>query len=284
MKIQITTLLFIVLLSACAEEDQELVIDQVIVPVAKQIVNEEMQGIIDSANLNGAILIYDLQEDTYYANNYDWCNEGKLPASTFKIINTIIGLECNVIESDSTIFKWDGKKQWSKNWEQDLVLNDAFHYSCVPCYQGVARQVGVKQMNKYITKLAYGTMLIDSSNLDLFWLEGESKINQFEQIDFLKRFYQTELPITNRTHQIMKKLMVIETTDAYTISGKTGWAMRNGNDNGWFVGYIETKDKVYLFATNVEPKKDFDINTFAKVRKEVTYKAFQLLNIATPNS
>lgn len=272
-------LLLVILLSACTEETQEPVTEQDLTPTTKHVLNEELQEVLDSANLNGAILVYDLKEDTYYSNNFQWCEEGKLPASTFKITNTIIGLESNVIESDSTIFKWNGEQQRNKNWEQDLVLRDAFHYSCVPCYQSIARQIGVKQMNDYIAKLNYGTMQVDSTNLDMFWLEGNSKINQFEQIDFLKRFYQNELPTTERTYQIMKKLMVIEGNDNYTISGKTGWAMRDGNDNGWFVGYVETKDKTYFFATNVEPTAGFDINTFPFKRKEVTYKTLQLLNV-----
>ena len=245
----------------------------------QEIIVSEFQSIIDSVNIIGAILIYDLQDDKYYSNDFEWVQKGNLPASTFKITNSIIAFETGVVENDSTLFEWNGEKRMLKNWEQDLIFKDAFHYSCVPCYQEVARLIGVKKMNGYIDKLEYGNMKVDSSNIDLFWLEGESRINQFQQIDFLKRFYQSELPISKRSEEIMKRMMVIEENDEYKISGKTGWSIRNGNNNGWFVGYIESRNKTHFFATNVEPKEQFDMDMFSMIRKDVTYKAFEQMRI-----
>lgn len=245
----------------------------------REIVVPEFQTIIDSANVDGAILIYDLEGDKYYSNGFIWPKNGNLPASTFKITNSIIALETGVVENDSTLLKWNGEKRRLKNWEQDLIFRDAFHFSCVPCYQEVARKIGIKKMNEYLDKLEYGNMKVDSTNIDLFWLEGESRINQFQQIDFLKRFYQSELPISERTEAIMKRMMVLEYNDNYKLSGKTGWSIRNGNNNGWFVGYVETQNKTYFFATNVEPKQQFDMNMFPMTRKDVTYKAFEQMRI-----
>lgn len=247
--------------------------------VKREIVVPEFKTIIDSANIEGAILIYDLEDDKYYSNDFSWTEKGNLPASTFKIMNSIIALETGTVENDSTLFKWNGEKRRLKNWEQDLIFRDAFHYSCVPCYQEIARKVGEKNMNKFLKKLDYGNMKVDSSNIDLFWLEGESRITQFQQINFLKRLYQSELPISKRTEMIMKRMIVIEDNDDYKLSGKTGWSIRNGNNNGWFVGYFETQSKTYFFATNVEPKQQFDMNMFPMIRKDVTFKAFEQMKI-----
>ncbi len=71
----------------------------------------------------------------------------------------------------------------------------------------------------------------------------------------------------------MKDLIIIEKNDDYTLSGKTGWSIRNGNNNGWFVGYIEKGDKIYYFATNIIPSKEFNMNMFAKIRQKITIKA-----------
>ncbi len=234
----------------------------------------EFQTILDTANVQGSILIYHLEDDTYYSNDFEWANKGQLPASTFKIANSIIALETGVVENDSTLFKWNGEKRSLKTWEQDLILRDAFHYSCVPCYQEVARKIGAKRMVSQLEKLDYGAMKVDSSNIDRFWLEGDSRINQFQQIDFLRRFYQSKLPISNRTENIMKRMMVLEDNGDYKISGKTGWSSQNGKDNGWFVGYLKTGKSTYFFATNIEPKGKFDMSRFAEIRKEVTYRAF----------
>ncbi len=243
------------------------------------ILKPEFQSIIDSSEVIGSILIYDLSEDTYYSNDYEWSNKGNLPASTFKIVNSIIGLETDVIESDSTLFKWDGKKKWLKNWEQDLVLKSAFQFSCVPCYQEVARKIGPKKMNAYIQKLNYGNLKIDSTNIDSFWLEGESRISQTQQIDFLKRLYTFELPISERTQNIMRTIMLMEGTDQYKLSGKSGLSNDNENYNGWFVGYIELKKKTYVFATNLEPKKGFKLDSFIKKRLNLTLNAFREMNV-----
>lgn len=244
-----------------------------------KVIVEEFQSIIDTANVKGSILIYDFQKEKWYSNDFEWTEKGRLPASTFKITNSIIGLETRVIKNDSMLFKWNGEKRRLKVWEQDLTFNKAFHYSCVPCYQEVARKIGVKRMKEYLKKLNYHSMEMDATSIDDFWLQGDSEINQQQQIDFLKRFYTSELPITKRTEKIMKELMVIKENDDYKISGKTGWSIRNGNNNGWFVGYIETKKGVHFFATNIEPKEDFNMKMFPMIRKEISYKAFKQIDI-----
>lgn len=239
----------------------------------------ELQEIIDSANVTGSVLVYDPAEKIYYSNDFKRCEEGFLPASTFKIPNSIIGLETGVIKNELTVFKWDGKKRRLPVWEQDLTFSEAFQVSCVPCYQEVARKIGVKRMNDYLKKLKYGDMIVDSSTIDLFWLEGESKISQLEQIDFLERFYYRKLPIAKTTTEVMKNVMRIDSTKEYTISGKTGWAIRNNSNIGWFAGYLETSAKVYFIATNIEPKEDFNMDMFPVIRSQISLGAFRRLGI-----
>jgi beta-lactamase class D len=125
----------------------------------------------------------------------------------------------------------------------------------------------------------YGEMHVDSSNIDVFWLEGDSRISQYEQVDFLYRFYYDRLALSPRTTDIMKRLMIIEETPSYRLSGKTGWSVREGRNNGWFVGYVETGDNVYFFATNINPGVDFNLELFLVIRRDITMKAFRSLDI-----
>ncbi len=244
-----------------------------------RVVKHEFQSIIDTTRLIGSILIHDSQKNIYYSNNFKWSNQGQLPASTFKIPHSIIALETGVVKNDNTLFRWNGEKRWLKKWEQDLIFKDAFHFSCVPCYQEIAREIGEKKMKEYLNKLDYGNITVDSTNIDDFWLEGDSHINQFQQIDFMKRFYESKLPISKRTEKIMKRLMLIEKNINHKISGKTGWSIFNGNNNGWFVGFVEKDNQVYYFATNIEPQKQFNMDIFYKIRKEITYSALKELGI-----
>jgi beta-lactamase class D len=229
--------------------------------------------------VEGSVLIFDPQKQWYYSNDFKWAETGKLPASTFKIPNSIIALESGVVKDHTTLFKWKGEKRRLAVWEKDMNFREAFHLSCVPCYQEIARKIGSKRMQAFLKKFEYGNMVVDSNTIDVFWLEGDSKISQFQQIDFLKRFYDSKLPISPRTEKIMKELMVIDSTVSYTISGKTGWSIRNGNNNGWFVGYIEKGPSVWFFATNVEAREKFNMEMFPMIRKEITMNALKVLKI-----
>lgn len=244
-----------------------------------EVVVSEFGKILDSLKINGSILIFDLEKNTYYSNDFIWAKAGHLPASTFKIPNSIIALETGVVKNDSVVFKWNGEKRSQKTWEQDLTFKKAFQVSCVPCYQEIARKIGLKRMKSYLKKLNYNKMVFDAKTIDNFWLEGESKISQTQQIDFLKKIYFSELPISERTEAIMKNIMEIEKTDEYVLSGKTGWGFNNKIDNGWIVGYIEKDKKVYFFATNIEPKETFDMDNFRTARINSTIEAFRKLKI-----
>jgi len=246
----------------------------------KEILVPEFNKILDSLKVKGAVLIYDFTNKTYYSNDFSWAKTGIIPASTFKIPNSIIALETGVIKNDSDVFRWNGEKRWNKKWEQDLTFKEAFQVSCVPCYQEVARKIGVERMKAYLNKLNYKEMVFDNTTIDNFWLDGESKISQTQQIQFLKRFYFSELPISKRTETIVKNIMLIEKTYEYTLSGKTGLSVKNGLDNGWFVGYFEVKNKLYFFATNVEPaEKKSNRDKFLPARINATKEAFRNLKI-----
>jgi beta-lactamase class D len=246
---------------------------------SKQQVVPYFQELLDSIEARGSILIFDPQKNEYYSNDFKYASIGRRPASTFKIPNSIIALETGVLKNDSSILKWDGQKRLNAIWEKDLSLKEAFHVSCVPCYQEIARKVGYARMKEYLQKFGYGKMVFDTTTLDLFWLDGESTITQFEQINFLQRFYNSQLGIKNSTESIMKRLMIIEKNTEAQISGKTGWAIREKANYGWFVGYVERGDRQFYFATLLEPKEKFNMESFPLIRKKITYKALEKMGI-----
>src|SRR6187431_2465309 len=100
---------------------------------ALKAIKPEFGKILDSLGVKGAVLIYDIKNKTYYSNDFAWTKMEILPASTFKIPNSIIALETGVIKNDSVIFKWNGEKRNFKKWEEDLTFKKAFQVSCVPC-------------------------------------------------------------------------------------------------------------------------------------------------------
>jgi beta-lactamase class D len=237
-----------------------------------------LKNIFDKHGLSGTILIFDPEEGRSFGYNPALWDSGYLPASTFKIPNTLIGLETGVIDT-GFVFKWNGEKRRLPQWEQDLTLRKALQVSCVPCYQELARKIGARRMNEYLTKLSYGHMDVHPDNIDLFWLEGNSRITPRQQVEFLRRLYDEKLPMSIATMKAVKSIMVNEANSDYTLSGKTGWAIRNGNNYGWFAGYLETKGKVYFVATLVEPKDQEQVDDFAAARKLITMAVFRYLGL-----
>ncbi|HNW74093.1 MAG: class D beta-lactamase [Bacteroidales bacterium] len=238
----------------------------------------ELKAIFDKAEMVGTIILFDPQKNEFMGYNPARWEVGYLPASTFKIPNSLIGLETGVIDT-SYIFKWDGKKRRMAQWDRDLNLKQAFAVSCVPCYQELASKIGPQQMIEYLGRFNYGSMDVHPENIDLFWLEGKSRITPRQQVEFLQRLYEGKLSVTPSVLAIMKDIMVNEKTETYILRGKTGWAIRNGNNYGWFVGWIETKGRVFYFATLVEPKDQQQVSDFALARKMITMDVLRHLEI-----
>lgn len=234
-----------------------------------------IDSIFKSSGYDGAFIMSDLKKDTTFYHNKKRCSQRFLPASTFKIPNSIIGLETGVIEDENYVIKWDGVKRYYDVWNKDHDLKTALKNSTVWYYQELARRVGEKRMKQYIDSFKYGNMDM-SGGLDKFWLSGNIRISAVEQIAFLKKLYKNELPVSRRSMDIVKKIMLVNETDEYKIRAKTG-----GSDIyhiGWFVGWIEKGDDVFFFATNIDSNGKFDKN-FMAARKQITYDALQALGV-----
>lgn len=208
------------------------------------------------------------------------------PASTFKILNSIIALETGAIIDQNEIIKWDGTLHELDTWNQDQTLKTAFKYSCLPSYQYLASKIGVENYNIFLKKLQYGTYGINKDNLKDFWLKDKSLyISPLEQIDFLQRLYQKKLPISERTYVILKDIMLTENEKNYQIYAKTGTITKNWKGHGWYVGYVILKDKPWFFVTNIDINTYDDLSKRISITKEVLKKKklSKLCNIVLKN-
>ncbi|QNP52726.1 hypothetical protein H9L05_02975 [Hymenobacter qilianensis] len=116
-------------------------------------------------------------------------------------------------------------------------------------------------------------MVVTPATVDMFWLEGPSRITQFEEIDFLQRLERNQLPVARQHQETVKALLVLSRGKGWTLRGKTGWTSTKDYNNGWFVGWLEQNGKPYFFALNVEPKNNGPaMETFIKGRRALTEK------------
>jgi beta-lactamase class D len=192
-----------------------------------------------------------------------------LPASTFKIVNSLIGLQTGKIVNDSMIIKWDGITRPIAAWNKDLTMYEAFRVSSVPYYQEVARRIGKDTMQRWLTSLGYGAKsdsekVVISSAIDTFWLDNSLKITPDQQLGLVKRLYFNQLPGFFKTYQEMvKRAMLMENDANYRLGYKTGWSgwdEKTGRHIAWIVGWIEENQHPYFFVLNFEStQRDMDI-------------------------
>ena len=182
------------------------------------------------------------------------------PASTFKIMNSLIGIETGKITDEKMLIKWDGIKRSNENWNKDLTMEEAFKVSSVPYYQEVARRIGKPTLQKWIDSVHYGNQNT-GKQVDTFWLDNSLKISADEQLGLVKRLYFDQLPFQKRTQQIVRDVMVQESNTQYTLAYKTGWGFdEQGGNIGWITGWVEENRHPYFFSLLVKtPAKDFDM-------------------------
>lgn len=179
------------------------------------------------------------------------------PCSTFKIYNTLIGLELGLLKGpDEPWYTWDGVHRNYDAWNRNLTLREAFRVSAVPAYQILARQIGPERMKTYIERIGYGSGDI-SAGIDVFWLGRPGRetivISADEHVELLNKLLDGKLPFCKQNVAILRDVMRVAETEKGTLYGKTGSGMdAEGNWNlGWFVGFLESEGDVYVFACNI---------------------------------
>ncbi len=230
----------------------------------------------DEYNVKGSFMLYDKNKDEYIYYDSVRCYTRFIPASTFKVFNSLVSLETGAVADENEIIKWDGIKRSYAMWNQDLNMRRAIKYSAVWFYQEMARRVGQERMQHYIDTVGYGNRDI-SGGVDRFWLDGGLRISQSEQIEFLKRLYNNTLPFSERSMNIVKDIMLNEDTLGYKLRAKSGWAVRTEIDIGWWVGWVEKGDDVYFFATNIESENPAD--NFPEARIVITRRILKELEV-----
>jgi beta-lactamase class D len=232
--------------------------------------DESLKKYFDEAGVQGTFGIFDNAQGQFTVYNLvRFRDSAYLPASTFKIFNSLAALGTGVIFSDTVVVPWDkvvrtgpGGDTMSQ-WNKDMDMREAFAVSNVPFYQEMARRIGKDTMQMLLDSVGFGrrydTFRI-ADNIDRFWLDNSLKVTADEQLGFVKRLYFKQLPFQNREQEIVKNLMIRERNDKYLLAYKTGWGTTEaGAQLGWIVGWIEENKHVYPFVLNIE-SADKNIN------------------------
>lgn len=232
-------------------------------------------NLFKSAKINGTFVLYDVTANTYIGYDKTRAETRYIPASTFKIPNSLIGLSVGAVKSVDEILPYRGDPHpFIQAWAKDMGLREAIVLSNVPIYQELARRVGIEHMRENVSKMDYGNKEIGSS-VDTFWLKGPLKISAVEQTQFLAKLAQDTLPFPKNYQKSVREIVLLEQGINWKLYGKTGWENAPNQGVGWWVGWVEKEGHVYTFALNMDMQKASD----ASKRQELGKASLKTIGI-----
>ncbi len=234
------------------------------------------QKLYDEFQVEGSFFLYDVNKDRTVIHNEPQVDHAFIPASTFKICNSLIGLETGVIPDMDFTLPWDSIQRSVPSWNKDTNFKEAFKNSAVWYYQELATRVGQDRMDEWINKLSYGNKDA-SGGITTFWLTGDLRITPRQQLNFIYHLIHNELPVSQRSADMVKEMMILEEADDFILRGKTGWGIQEDTNIGWLVGYLEKNDNNYIFVNCIQSKGENP--NFGEARIAIAKKALKDLGL-----
>lgn len=211
----------------------------------------DLEAVFKDNGVTGTFVLYDAAADHLTLVNPKRAETRLVPASTFKIANTIIALETGVVKDENEIIPYGGKPQPFKQWEKDMSMREAIALSAVPIYQEIARRVGLERYRDWLARLDYGNRQ-PGTIVDTFWLDGPLDISAVEQAHFVARLAQDQLHASTRAQAITRDIIRLESRDGKVLYGKTGWRFSSTPNLGWWTGWVEQDGRIAAFAMNID--------------------------------
>ncbi|MEX5444357.1 OXA-134 family carbapenem-hydrolyzing class D beta-lactamase [Acinetobacter schindleri] len=213
--------------------------------------------LFDQAQSSGVLVIQRGQQIQVYGNDLNRANTEYVPASTFKMLNALIGLQHGKATTNE-IFKWNGKKRSFAAWEKDMTLGQAMQASAVPVYQELARRIGLELMQQEVQRIQFGNQQI-GQHIDNFWLVGPLKITPEQEVEFISALAREQLAFDPRVQQQVKAMLLLQERQAYRLYAKSGWGMDVEPQVGWLTGWVETpQDEIVAFSLNMQMQSNMD--------------------------
>ena len=204
----------------------------------------------------GSFVLYDLENDAWSIHDMEHATLRVAPNSTYKIYDALFGLEEEIITPENSFIAWNGETYPFEAWNADQTLQSAMNSSVNWYFESVDEQLGAANISNYIEEIGYGNENI-SGDFSTYWMESSLKISPIEQVELLTRLQNNSLGFAPENINAVKDAICLSSSDAGTFYGKTGTGRVDGQDvNGWFIGYIETVDNTYFFATNIGADSD----------------------------
>lgn len=204
----------------------------------------------------GSMVVFDERARAWHVFDRERAQARYSPASTFKLFNALVALETGAVKEEHEVIRWDGMKRTFDDWNRDHSLASGMKYSVVWYYQEMARRIGARRMQDWLDRVGYGNRDI-GGGIDRFWLDGELRISQVEQVEFLRRLASGSLPFRADVQETVRRIAIVESAPSHVLHAKTGWALVGPEqaDFGWYVGWLEHDGRRWFFALTIDMPK-----------------------------
>jgi beta-lactamase class D len=211
------------------------------------------------------------------------CTDRVTPASTFKVALSVMGYDAGYLKDahTPTLPFQQGYVDWGgDNWKQPTDPVRWLKYSVVWYSQQITKTLGQDKLRDYATKFAYGNADFSgdpgkNNGLERAWIASSLKISPLEQVAFLRKLVQQQLPVN--PDAMSKTLAIVDQqqiADGWTVHGKTGAAFPRLSDTqfdynrgwGWYVGWASKGEKTYVFARLIQDEKKDPITPGVRAR------------------
>ena len=265
-------------LIACSTQDSRLSTTKNTIP--KKSVNEansrihEIPLLFNEAQTQAVFVSFDGKKIHRYGNAVQRARTAYIPASTFKMLNALIGLQHHKATANE-VFKWKGEKRSFPAWEKDMTLAEAMQASAVPVYQELARRIGLELMQQEVKRVGFGNMNI-GQQVDNFWLVGPLKITPEQEAKFAYQLATAQLPFDKSVQYQVKEMLYIESRGDAKLYAKSGWSMDAEPQVGWYTGWVDDgHGKITAFSLNMQMQAGDDIAE----RKQLTLDVLDKLGV-----
>jgi beta-lactamase class D len=211
------------------------------------------------------------------------CDSRVTSASTFKIAISLMGYDSGFLKDTHapTLPYREGYADWGGDaWGQPTDPTRWIKYSVVWFSQQVTQSLGKDRFQKYTDAFHYGNADLSGdpgkdNGLTHAWLGSSLKISPSEQLDFLRKVVDRQLPVSRHAFDMTDRITEItRTPNGWDIHGKTGTGFPHnvdGSDDqahgwGWFVGWATKGRKTLVFARLIQDDKPQKISAGLRAR------------------
>lgn len=235
---------------------------------------QEITTLFNEAQTQAVFVTFDGSTWRQYGNDLKRAQTEYIPASTFKMLNALIGLQHAKVTTNE-IFKWNGEKRAFPTWEKDMTLAQAMQASAVPVYQELARRIGLALMQQEVKRLGFGNANI-GKQVDNFWLVGPLKITPEQEVQFAYQLATQTLPFDVVVQKQVKDMLYIESRGDAKLYAKSGWGMDLEPQVGWYTGWVDDgHGKITAFSLNMQMAAGDDVAE----RKQLTLDVLDKLGV-----